>query len=139
MNTNKVNRAQLARIHILLDKLGRTAYKADYVIDATNGREHSSKQLTYAEAESMLTVLIAEERKFNQKQHDAADTMRKKVISGLRECGYNVGGRADMNRINAWVLQYGYMHKALNAYTVKELPKLVNQADAMRQSFLNRI
>lgn len=129
-----VDKTKLARIHVLLASVGKLGVKADYVIDATNGREHSFKYITNAEADKIIQVLVEEERAMNLKKNDKADKMRKKIIGCLREAGYNVGGKADMKAIYAWVLKYGYLHKPLNEYTAGELPVLVTQAQAVKNT-----
>lgn len=125
---------QRNRIFGLLHKLGKTGVRHDYVIDITNGREASTSALTFDEANAMIAILEAEYRTMGN-----ADTMRKKIISCCRECGMNIGARADMKAIYAWVLKYGYLHKPLNTYTAAELRKLVTQAENLRQSFLKGI
>lgn len=130
---------QLARIHVLLNKIGRMSHKADYVIDVTNGREHSTKELTFDEANKMIAILDAEEKQLFAERANSENTMRRKIISCFREMGYVKGGKADMQRIYAWVLKYGYLHKSLNQYTGTELPKLVTQVEFVKKDHLKRI
>ena len=132
---NIVN-TQLSRIHILLNKMNRMAYKVDYVVEITNGRESSTKCLSFDEANALIKKLEQDEREMNKQVHDRADSMRKKIIGCCRQMGWEKGGRADMQRINAWVLKYGYLHKELMKYTNMELPTLVTQAAALRDSTL---
>jgi hypothetical protein len=146
MNTNTqpkgvqmVVNTQLARIHVLLHKCGLMAYKADMVIEVTNGREHSTKQLTFDEANLMIARLEATIKERAKKAQEPAQVMRRKIISCCREMGWVKGGKADMPRIYTWVLKYGYLHKPLNAYTAMELPKLVTQAENMKNDFLKSV
>jgi hypothetical protein len=73
---------------------------------------------------------------------ERANPMRKKIIALAHQMGWSTyhpdSGKkiADMPRINAWCSKYGYLHKALNAYTIEELPKLVTQFDNLYKSFL---
>lgn len=131
--------SQLSRIHILLNKIGRMGYKADYVINATDGREHSTKLLTFVEANNVISVLEEEEKEYYKKNRNSEDVQRKKIISCCREMGWVKSGKADMARIYSWVLKFGYLHKKLNDYTAAELPKLVTQAENMKKDHLNRI
>lgn len=139
LNKPLINKAQLARIHAMLAKCGLMAYKADMVIEVTNGREHSTKQLTFEEANLMIARLDATIKERQRKQHEPAQLMRRKIISCCREMGWVKGGKADMQRIYTWVLKYGYLHKPLNKYTLQELPKLVTQAENMKNDYLKSI
>jgi hypothetical protein len=148
MNTNTqpkgvqmVVNTQLARIHVLLHKSGLMAYKADMVTEVTNGREHSSKLLTHEEANVMIARLEAtvKERQAKQKAQEPEQIMRRKIISCCREMGWIKGGKADMPRIYTWVLKYGYLHKSLNKYTAAELPRLVTQAENMKNDYLKSV
>lgn len=133
----KAVNTQLARIHVLLTKINKLGVKADYVIDATNGREHSCAGLTFDEANEVINVLDAEEKELYRMKRNSEDAMRKKIISCCREMGWHKSGKADMLRIEAWVMKFGYLHKKMNDYTAKELPLLVTQAENMKLSYLN--
>jgi hypothetical protein len=130
---------QLQRIHVLLSKCGLMAYKGDMVIEVTNGREHSTKQLTFEEANVMIARLDATVKERANKQQDKAQIMRRKIISCFREMNYVKGGKADMQRIYEWVIKYGYLHKTLNQYTAQELPKLVSQVEIVKKDYLKRV
>jgi succinate dehydrogenase flavin-adding protein (antitoxin of CptAB toxin-antitoxin module) len=139
----KAVNTQLARIHVLLTKINKLGVKADYVIDATNGREHSCAGLTFDEANEVINVLDAEEKEMyrmkmalRQTQRDREDAMRKKIISCCRKMGWHKSGKADMYRIEAWVLKFGYLHKKMNDYSAQELPQLVTQAENMKNGYL---
>lgn len=140
-----IREVQIRRIHVLLTKLDKMAYKRDYVDVVSNYTKESTTQLTHDEANAMILQL---ERELNDKNITAynnrvkaadvaADAMRKKIISQCRECGWLINGKADMKRVYAWVLKYGYLHKPLMQYTAAELPALVTQAVRMKESFLN--
>jgi hypothetical protein len=132
---------QMRYIHVMLNKLGRTGTKGDYVIAVTGGREWSCKELTFDEANTLISTLEAEVKEMERrKANDSPENkMRRKLIGCMREAGYNIGGRADINLINEWVLKYGYLHKPLNKYTSAELPTLVSQAEEVKKSFLKAV
>ncbi len=112
------------------------AYKADYVIDLTNGAKAHVSELDFDEANKLINVLDAEEKEMYRMKRNSEDAMRKKIISCCREMGWHKSGKADMLRIEAWVLKFGYLHKKLNAYTAQELPQLVTQAENMKNGYL---
>lgn len=92
--------------------------------------EHGDILLSSKEASDLI-----QNYQFAQKKpEDPADVQRKKIISMARSIGWTKASQrdeskqvADMQRIYGWVLKYGYLHKGMNEYTAKELPKLVTQ------------
>jgi hypothetical protein len=134
MSTNKpITPQQLKQLHTLLSKLGLVAYKQDMMDWACiDGRyPTSSKELYETEAQVIIDELMKRDIK--------ADKMRKKVIANCRQAGMSINGKADMDRINAWVLKYGHAKKELNKYTWAELPNLINQSEALLKHYLKRV
>lgn len=122
------NTGQLKAIHTILGKMGFDGdkeYKQNLVIEFSNGRATSSKDLYYREAEMLIEHL----NKATGKTEDdiKADRMRKKIIGIARSKGWELDGKADIQRIDGWCRKYGTGHKGFNEYTVKELPALVTQ------------
>jgi hypothetical protein len=71
---------------------------------------------------------------------DILNHQRRKIIALLCKIGYlTADGKADMPRIYQWVKSHGYLHKPLNAYTAKELPRLVTQAELFYKSHIERL
>jgi hypothetical protein len=74
-----------------------------------------------------------------------ADRMRKKIIAlAYRRAG--LGGAASreekkgvLARLEEWCLKYSYLKKRLDAYTLRELPKLVTQYEEVYKSDLKAI
>lgn len=140
---------QNKRLHLLLTANGidRTTTEGkeileDMVYKASNGRVKESSRLLIPECQALINNLNAMK---NQRvtvsgnnpipENTPANKMRRKILSICREMGkdwYNNGYNWD--KINAWLLKYGYLHKGLNAYTEAELPKLVTQFDNLLQS-----
>ncbi len=125
-----VNKHQVQRLHILLQETGQTAFKQDYMDKACiDGRyPTSSKKLYVVEYFAIEKELLDLKERMNKQ--------RRRVISALRESGYNKTGNADMPRIYAWVEKYSTFKKHLNKHTYDELVKLVAQADQYRNSYL---
>ncbi len=96
--------------------------RAAYIDAFTQGRTGSLRALTKYEAMDMIRALDSPDGR-------SADTQRKKVISYARAAGWTRhNGKADMERINNWCIQYGHGHQPLNDYTPEQLPKLIYQA-----------
>jgi hypothetical protein len=123
------------KLMALLTKTGLQGRRHAIVWDYSNQRTESSRELTDPETRKLIRDL---ERGFSELER--ADVMRKKIISQAHEMGWELPGhRADMARINAWCVKFGYLHKPINGYTYAELPALVTQFENMYQSFLRSI
>ena len=130
---NLINKAQNGHLHALISKIGITKEEKKIMIhSATEGRSESSKDLTEWEAKCLIKALEVNNPSTKIKP---GDKQRKKIIMYFRNCGHSKDGKADMSYINEWCKRYGYLHKKLNDYTVKQLPKLVYQAEQMYNDF----
>lgn len=131
-----INNNQLSCIHALISKLRLKERKEEMVLGFTSGRSGSSKDLTSEEANAMIRHL-----KQLDPEEVKAEKMRRKIISMAHEMGWKVAGntRADMQRIDAWCVKFGYKHKKLNQYLPNEMPALVTQFEAVYKSFLKGI
>lgn len=133
------------KMHTLLAQANLMDEKRTLVQSFTEYRTEHSSEMTDAEAMLMIDYL--------RRQPDPAQKMRRKIISMAHEMGWHSlitgpsnqeeGGRAkwviDMKRLNAWMVKYSYLHKELNAYRYKELPKLITQFESLYQSFLKKV
>lgn len=132
------------QLHALLHSTGLLHRKAELVEGFTRGRSSSSKDMNHYEAIDMINYLQAQPKAHlasltTSDDKAAADKMRKKIISLAWQMNWTKDGRADMARISHWAEQYGYLHKPLNNYTYKELPKLLTQFQAIFKSYLKSI
>lgn len=120
---------QSIRLHTIFGKLGIGGeIKEELVYNATQGRATSSKELTHLECDSLIKSLQPDVPKEGDKQ-------RKKILSIVHELGWETPtGKIDWNALNPYLLKYGYLHKAFNDYTPKELPKLVTQFENLLRS-----
>lgn len=137
MTNSPIKPAQLKQLHILLQQTGQTAFKQDLMdFHCIDGRyPTSSKDLYEVEAAAIIKHLNT----LKSDQELKCDNMRKKVISCLREVGYNIGTKADMPRIYEWVQKYSATKKHLNTHTYQQLVNLVTQAERVRDSYLKSL
>lgn len=128
---------KLARFHALLALCKKQAYKIDYVVDVSNGRTQSSKELTDQEMDQLIETLVSEWHQSLGKKKPEEDKMRKKVISICHELGWHLPGttQIDMNAVNRFCETHSYLKKRLNKYTLQELPKLVSQFEQVLKSY----
>ncbi len=135
-------------------KLTPEEYKFRVVSQGAGRVNGSVKNLHPIEFEHVWKLIVkdAQELKVdlngnNQQPNETdlqADTMRKKIISMLREIGYETKYNnkivADMQRIYTLIKSKGFKKpKGLNEYTYEELPKLVSQIEAIYVSELKKI
>ncbi len=115
--------------------------KANLVEGLTKGRTDKSSELNNVEANELIRYLRSQ---LPPMRHDGqkvkADKMRKKIISYAWQMNWvldTMPVKVNMDRVNAWAIKYGYLHKALNEYTYQELPKLVSQFENLYNSYLS--
>ena len=129
---------QLKTIHVLLHKAGMSDKddKQNAILHFTANRTPSSKAMYKEEARALIEHLKAID---NTAVVD--DKMRKKILSMAHEMDWRKAGtvKIDMDRVNNWCVKYGYLHKKLDAYTHKELPKLLTQFEGVYKDFINKL
>ena len=133
---------QMRHLNALLTQLGMQEEKPALVREYTSGRATSSKELTMAEAKSLIqhlekvagppAVSAAVDRS------ERANQMRRRILSVCHQLRWEKPGttEVDMARVNAFCRTRGYLKKELNEYTYQELPKLVSQFDQLLVKFL---
>lgn len=109
--------------------------REDIIQNFTWGRTGSLRDLTPSEYRELCDKLDQE-----QKQSDVCNTMRRKIISCFKYCGFvKDDGAADMDAIYAAVIKHGYLKKSLNKYDALELPKLVFQFEQMKIKYMKSL
>lgn len=125
--------SQIGCIHTLLAKHGLKDDKPNIVQAFTAGRTTSVKEMRQEEAAALIGHL-----KDLDPQERAGDKMRNKILSIAHEMNWRKPGTTDidMDHVNAWCIQYGYLKKKLDNYTYTELPRLVTQFEEVYKSYL---
>ncbi|MBS1740708.1 MAG: hypothetical protein JST88_09225 [Bacteroidetes bacterium] len=118
----------------MMHKLHLAGQKESLIGGASHGRTTSTRELTADEAKSLIQYL-----KSQDPEEQRAEVMRRKIISLAREMHWMAGGKADMQRIDAWMVKSSYLHKKINQYRYAELPALVTQFEKVYLSFLKGI
>lgn len=128
---------QNKRLHTLLGKLGvEKEQKEELVFGFSGERTISSAELTMQECYSLCNHLQG----MIYASDDRADVMRKKVLSICHEMKWKLeSGKIDWEHLNDWLMKYGYLHKSLNEYKEKELPKLVTQFENLLRDYLKKL
>ena len=133
------NYNQNKELHYLLGKLNiDKELKEDMVMRCTSNRTNSSSKMSVTECQALINELRHAAKQ--TPEYVKSDLMRKKIISSFKKVGYTAkDGTADMLAINNFCVKRGYLHKELNKYTYKELPKLVYQVDQVYKSFTKSV
>ena len=118
--------------------------KQELILEVTDGRASSSADLEFTEAKKLIKHLESLNPSIPKDRGQAAmraDKMRKKILSICHEMGGDwelPGGAINWKHLNDWLMKYGYLHKALNAYTYEQLPELVTQFEQVLKSFYTK-
>lgn len=130
------NKKQNSELHALISKLGIDAEtKEELVYNFTKQRTKSSAQMLIWECQALINELRAKALLIpKNKDAEQADKLRKKLFSIAREMGWVTNGKVDQ-RLHAWVLKYGHQKKALNDYSLAELPKLITQMEYVLKDY----
>lgn len=130
---------QLKAIHALLHKKGLLHEKPEIITVFTDGRTHSSKEMTMEEARELLIVFnTSSPAPSPQGEKGDKGPMIRKLFAMAHEMGWivkttmvtpagEIVAKNDNSRVYGWVLKYGYLKKDLRQYQYKELPKLLTQ------------
>lgn len=114
--------------------------KEEQVLLHTGMRTTHITEMSNAEADHLIASLRATQRNDKTKAEASAERMRRNIIAMAHEMFWKLpNGKADMQRINGWCANFGYLHKPFNDYTLEELPMLVTQFKKVYQSFLNAV
>ena len=131
MTTNQ-NKA----IYALFTQTGLIAQKENLVLGISSGRTASTKELTDVEATDLIKYL-----KSQDENEPKAEKMRRKIIAMAHELHWHKPRThdVDMKRLDDWCKKNGFKHVALNSYTLKDLPTLVTQFEAVQKYYLEKI
>lgn len=111
----------------------------ELIYDFTEGKKTGLKQLTDWEYREFLNWLNRTFPHTPDLNSIRSNAMRRKIIGIFSKMGWRENGKADMERIYAWVLQYSILKKPLNDYTYEELQKLVSQVEIVYKKFIENV
>lgn len=129
---------QNTQLHALIGKLGIDKdLKEELVAKFTSNRETSSAQMQYGECQDLINHLLQIAGGSHSQEWKASNKMRRKILMICHEIGWETpSGKVDFSRLNAWLLKFGYLHKAnLNEYKYNELPTVVSQFEQLQRHY----
>lgn len=131
-----ITKPQLIKAKTLMSKRGLIKFSEDLAHSFTNGRTSRVSAMLSHEAWELIQHLEED----NGKQPTPMVKMQRKLLSMAHEQNWkHFDGKINMDRVNAWCVKYGYLHKPFNHYTEEELPMLVTQFESMYVKHLNSI
>lgn len=133
-------KCQNSQLWALLNKLKLDRdILGDLVFQSTNGRTRSSKETTSIECQSLLNHLRHLQTQMGDKkpkEDTPENKMRRKIIARMHEMNWRTpAGKADMKRLENWLLKYTAEKKKFNNYTFEELQKLIPVFDKLLKEY----
>jgi hypothetical protein len=118
---------QITKLHALLNNLGFLDQKASIILNFTDGRTQSSKQLTIDEARRLITNLA---------EYDPNERLRSVIFSLAYQAGIIYGSSADDKRMNTaklnlFLKERGAVKLELNQMHYRDLIKVHRQFEAI--------
>jgi hypothetical protein len=111
----------------------------ELIYDFTDGKKQSLKSLTHWEYNEFINWLNRTFPSTPDIKLIRSNAMRRKIIGIFSKMGWRQAGKADMERIYGWVLQYSYLKKSLNDYSYSELPQLVTQVEIVYKKYIENV
>ena len=120
-------------IYATLARCGLKSQKEALVLGVTDGRTGSVSDMYDREAIALLRSLNGQQDSYVP---GTKLKMKRKVLALAHEMGWEKdGGKVDMKRVDGYCQTRGHARKPFNDYTVKELPKLIQQFQRMVNNY----
>lgn len=151
LESNKITTKQNRQLHALIQELALSFDKADLVSQYTQGRTDHSSEMSFIEAENLISYLKVQSYKAQgdlkparevepaQKKAfcPASDKMRKKIIFMAHHLyWHNEEGKISLKRIDEWCEKSSPHKKKLNDLSKAELVDTVSAFEAMYKKYL---
>jgi hypothetical protein len=127
-----VTKAQISKIHVLLQQKGLLDEKKAMIYSISDGRTDSTKDITSNEARRLIAFLLDENSEIKEKIKIAINAIWKiawemGIIYGKTEDDYNM----NIAKMNMFCRQRGAVKKNFTEMTFPELQKVHRQFEAM--------
>ena len=148
---SEISKEQIIAIQTIINKDANLKQaKEDIVMEASKGRTKSVKELTFPEAQELVSALMKIQPAKKVDKDDPCHKMRGKILSNAHTMGWHKKdkdgivirdkatqkAKIDFDRVNDWCVKYGYLSKRLDKYTYAELPTLVSQSNKAVDDYL---
>jgi hypothetical protein len=134
-----ITTAQIKALRATLHALDIVEDKEALVLQYTNNRTSSLREMQYAEAKAMLIALNPNPKP--KAVDDSVKRMRGRITAMAHELGWvSKNGQAyNYQKLDDWMLTHSYLKKRIFDYTKAELPKLVSQVSMLLKNNLKSI
>lgn len=132
-----ISKAQLSKIHVLLNQRGLLDEKASIVYSVSNGRTESTKELTCHEGRQMIGLLVTEQDSIEADKRKAIFkaiyrlAWKMDIIYGDTEEDY----RMNIAKLNVFCRQRGTVKKNLTEQNLPEMRRTHRQFEAMFKNY----
>lgn len=125
-----VTKAQITKIHVLLNQLGYMDQKKAIMARLTSGRTESTRELSFEEARHLISQLV---------EHSPLERKKSLIFSLAYRCGIIYGSTSEDRKINTakldlFLKERGAVKKSLNAMNFSELTSVHRQFEAILRS-----
>jgi len=135
------------KLYRLFKSTGSFDNRHDTVNSYTNGRTDNSSDMTTEEILVLINKLESYQKHIGGNSNDfqKGDIMRKRILSLFHQYGYTEYSYekrrmvVDFDRLDGWMLKFGYLHKKLNKYKYAELPKLICQVEQLVTKYIQKV
>jgi hypothetical protein len=130
-----ITTAQIKALRATLTALDIVEDKEALVLQYTNNRTSSLREMHFAEAKAMLIALNPNPKP--KAVDPSVKKMRGRITAMAHELGWVTG--KDYSKLDSWMLTHSYLKKRIFDYTKAELPKLVSQVSMLLKNNLKSI
>ena len=132
-----ISKAQIAKIHVLLQQQGLMDEKASIVYSVSNGRTESTKELTCHEGRQMIGMLATE-------QDNTEADKRKAIFKAIYGLAWHMGiiygntkedYHMNLAKLNVFCRQRGTVKKNLTEQNLIEMCRTHRQFEAMSRNY----
>ena len=128
------------KLHALLNELGITPENKELlVLSFTNNRTIHSSEMTETEARYMIQKLQKDAKSPKMTESQFKQTLRRNVFKLMYDIGLinaNMQTSEKVAFINNWIKNKLKLENELNALSVDELTRLINQLQAVRRNYM---
>ena len=137
------------RLYGLFHDTGTDKYRHELVWSFSSGRTDNSAELSDLEADELIRHLELLVKPSSGQSHPTrsgvdyrGQHMRRRILSLCYTIGWTLldpgtgKHQVDYDRLERWMMKYGFLHKPLNDYSYAELQRLVVQFENLTQAVL---
>lgn len=143
----KRTQQQNKQLHSLLTSAGIDSdTKAEMVYRFTNGRTEHTSEMSSAECKELIKALLQSQSRSEQRkqrfENDLEQRSRRVIFRLMYDCGFidnRMNNTEKLSIINDWIKRKTNLSGHLNSLSYSELGSVVNQLQAVRRRYNEKI